>query len=448
MKIERIGNPGELAEYFAKALSNNKLSASTNEEATVLLANFASTLPNEAVGSLAQMLDKNETVLFLENVKKEHFPDNALVSVDAKYCIVKSSAGGRIQHVLLCTPPEQGPVYVPTDLKDIEAEVDEKGVISNIQEKDIVPANNGLNHDETPITPSTIDGWIDIIARKSMECAENDMQMINASLMRGSITRQEETIPSDAYGNGNKTIGAIYFSYDVELAAVIEPTKSKRLKFTSVNSFVRIEKMGKDADWCKGDGTILGSLRIYPGDKMTFELNEVPIPKGWRIVNIAPESPNSENSYIRTTGWSVGATGGGAISSDPKVAANLSFNYNTSQQYSETFRDFTAMNGSSSTYCFWEYRFTKLYKDWESLFHGIQSRPEQFPELARSTMYMRNEVVYEIPADDNHCQQFWVFICQFRAALWSRFPNIGYKSWGDAQRWTGFNINLGAVKFV
>lgn len=449
MQIERIGNPSKNAEEFVAKLKNsNTVLNSAGDSNNILLANFSSVATNMATDSIKQTLEKEGALLFLENVKKEHFPDNALLSVDADYCVIKSMQSGRVQHVLCSSPAEPGPVYIPAELKNIEAEIDEKGQIINVKDSPITESDikKSALTAET-MSDTQLEEWLELINLKSNQLQEHpDMQLVNASLMRGSITIQEQTYKS-YLSWGKETLGSIYCSYDIELAAVIEPKKNKILKFTSVNSFVRIQKMGRNEDWCKGDGTSLGSLRIYPGDRATFELDQVPLPKGWRITKIAPETKNSDNSYTRTTGYSVGASGGGEIAKDPKIAANLSFNYSSSQQYSETFQDFTATNGSSSSYCFWEYKFTKLYRDWESLFHGIQSRPEQFPELARTTMYLKNEVAYEIPQDDNRNQHFYIFQCQFRVCLWSRFPKIGYNTWGDAQRWNGFSINLGAVKF-
>ena len=138
MKIERIGNPSWYAENFVTRLENNKEELkSTGDEMNVLLANFTSATGNEAVNSIRQALDTQESVLFLENVKKEHFPDNTLISVDADYCIVKSAENGRIQHILFSSQSEQGPMYLPEELKNIDATVDEKGNITSIEKEAI-----------------------------------------------------------------------------------------------------------------------------------------------------------------------------------------------------------------------------------------------------------------------------------------------------------------------
>ena len=358
---------------------------------------------------------------------------------------IKSENGGRCQNVLFSSNRETGTVFLPEGLKDVVATVDDKGAITNREEKAGISSKSepGESAGEVCDIQDVIDGWANMITLKGKE--GSTYELVNASLMRGSVTMAEKTYKS--YVSGQETVGSIYFSYDVELAAVVEPKRNKVLKFTSVNSFVSVRKLGRDEDWSRGDGTSLGALKLYPGDRGTHDPSQVSLPNGWRIIKIAPESPNSENTYTRTTGWSIGATGGGETGKDPKVAVNLSLSYQASNQYSESFPDFTAINQSSSAYCLWEYRFTKLYRDWESLFHGILSRPEKFPALSTSTMYMKNEVVYELPADDNRLQPFMAFICQFRVNLRSQFPGFGCYYYGDSQDWLGFSINLGVVKF-
>jgi len=193
-------------------------------------------------------------------------------------------------------------------------------------------------------------------------------------------------------------------------------------------------------------------MLLYPVDEYTDNKSEVSLPSGWRILKIAPETLNNDNNYTHTTGWSIGVEGGGEISEDPKATVKLSASYSESNVYSQSFKDFTAINQSNSAYCDWRYVYTKVYRDWKSIFSDWMADIENFPDLAKSTMYMKNEVVYEAPASDNSQQRFCNAIGHTTLYAHSNLTwylvieyGINYKT--ACWHWDYFTLNMAAVIF-
>ena len=448
MKVTEIGKTSELAKVFLQKLEQSNAQSLQNSEFEVSMMNFSESISVDDHRTLKEMIDKDKSILFLENVKKEHFPDNSLITVDSDLCIIKSESNGRRQHILILGTKEQPKLELASrkneeDTIEVNEEVQKKKTPEQEFKKE---ASTDTVKVRSKIDAQNILDWLVALPLQTHE----DIQLVNASLIRGSVTIESLHYTSDM--NGKPTNASTYSSYNVELAAVVEPKRNKVLKITSVASHVSItDGLSKNSEDDKGDGTYEGRMIFYPGNKYTFEKSEIKLPHGWRIIKIAPETLNHDNNYARTTGWTIGAEGGGAMSKDPNVAAKLSASYSESEAYSQSFKDFSALNKSNSAYCDWEYLYTKVYRDWKSIFSSWMKDIENFPDLAKSTMYMKNEVVYEAPASDNSCQRFCTYI--HHQTLYAH----SHSSWGvihygikyktSAFDWNYFDLNMNSVIF-
>ncbi len=452
MKITKIGQPTELATTFLQKLKQSTAlfsQSSQSAEHEVCLVNYSESISTEEQRTIEEIIDRGLSVLFLENVKEEYFPGNSLFATNAEVCIIKSESQGRKQHMLMLGNKEQ-PSFLPT------VRVDEESTMEASEEAKEKMKKGPLSDEEPTKESVEVESFIDIrhavdwVGGVSLKMQE-DVQQVNASLITGSITIQAQNYSSNL--NGKPTSASAYYSYDVELAAVVSPKRNKILKITSVNSYVSIVNgLSVDTENDRGDGTYEGRMLLYPGDYYTSNKNEISLPAGWRIIKIAPETLNNDNNYTHTTGWTIGAEGGGQISQDPSVAANLSASYNASESYSQSFQDFTVLNQSNAAYCDWRYVYTKVYRDWKSIFSDWMADIENFPDLAKSTMYMKNEVVYEAPASDNSLRRFCNAIGHqtlyaFSYLTWYLVIEYGVRYNMADWHWDNFSLNMGSVIF-
>ena len=452
MKITKIGQPSELARTFLQKLEESTALASQSSQTSeleVCLVNYSDSISTEDQRTIEDIIDRGLSILFLENAKEEYFPKNSLFATDSEVCIIKSDAQGRRQHMLMLGTKEQ-PTFIPAarendaatmeaseeakEKKTKEARSEEKSTTETAQDKPAIDIQHAVD-------------WVGGVSLKVQE----DIQQINASLIMGSITIQAQNYSSNL--NGKPTSASAYYSYDVELAAVVSPKKNKIIKITSVNSYVSIVNgLSINTEGDRGDGTFDGRMLLYPGDHYTDNKSEISLPSGWRIIKIAPETLNNDNNYTHTTGWTIGTEGGGQISQDPNVAVNLSASYSSSDSYSQSFQDFTVLNQSNSAYCDWRYVYTKVYRDWKSIFSDWVADIENFPDLAKSTMYMKNEVVYEAPASDNSQQRFCNAIGHqtlyaYSYMTWYLVIEYGIKYNMANWHWDNFTLNMATVIF-
>lgn len=432
MRVTKIGEVSNLLEHFLQNLSQSQFAS--NAECEVCLINFSTLLSNDEHNVIKEMFSKEKAIICLENVKKEHFPNSAALATNAELCIIKSDLGGRRQHIWTLGEeklPHDGPL--PREKVRNRIEINKVEAEGKEQKTEIVAYERETR---------AILNWLDKI--DSLSSSE---EQINASLVRGTITFASRNYTSNL--NGKDTQCYLSANFDYEIAAVVEPKKNKILKITSVDTSVGIQQLSVDNDDDRGDGTYQGTVIVYPGDKYIYEERaSVKLPDGWIRRYYAPDTPNSDNSYSRTTGVSIG----GEITPDPKAPAKLTFSYNQSASITESFKDFSAIDNSTPGYQYWRYAYTKVEKNWEDIFTGINKDVEPFPLLAKSTMKMGNEVVYEAPPSEHAWQQFYIIVSHETMYAHSHmswylviYYGIDYK-W-PMNVWKNYWFNMGLVVF-
>lgn len=453
MKIKIFGKPSEQAIQLLNSVDGLRSGKESEDlsKLELVVANYGSSLSELDKHEINTIFDEKPALFYLENTTVDSFITNSVLQVDSKACLLFRDSKGH--HIFVLDKGKQPALLDPCDENMYYEEVtDDNGV------KKIVAAHNpnvGISEEqivkeavkEDLVTPSFVLDWLTSrFPSSSTLNADEDIQPINGSLVRGSIT----TLQKNGTRIHNKVLtnNSLYASFDVELAAVVEPKRNKIIKINSVNTFVKA-KLGKNNTTDRVWGSRFGKLILYPGSFYTYDSKEVSIPKGWRIIKLAPETKNSENSYTRTTGWSIGLEGGGEVGPDgPKGTVKLNLSYNESQSYTEAFNDFEVENHSDSSYCYWKYEYTKVKRDPSSIFSFWANDVENFPDLAKSTMYLKNEVVFETPKEENAKVRFNFFIGnELLHAHGTTFGGWSINHNYDLQGWDHFYINTDTVRF-
>ena len=148
--------------------------------------------------------------------------------------------------------------------------------------------------------------------------------------------------------------------------------------------------------WAKGFFNRSSNIYLYPGNSR--DPNHSVLPAGWSRPNVEPHTPNSSTTYTSTTGWSFGVSGGG---SKDGPNANVTASYSQSNQESTTIKDFSVRNNSDGSMSGWNFYYTAVDgTKWQDHFTW-NNAPKGIADLAKSTLHVNAEAVYEGPADSN-----------------------------------------------
>lgn len=450
MKVTKIGSLSAAGDTFLQRLQLKHLYAETSDsapsgEVNLLMANFAEPLSEAEHIAIKEAFDNDKAILYFEDVKAGHFPDNALIRTDADTCVIKSEAQGRIQQLFILKSDSQGPE------RDEKEEIFEKK--SDATQETIEPESSSIMEAMTTeaIEPKTIVetalDWLDGLSMYQSGKADPNMRNINASMAIGNFVMYKSY---NTNLSGKQQGASLMAAFDIELVADSK-NLCKMVRLTSTMSQVNPGSMPFNSKGRRGDATYEGTVIIYPGDDYIFnERSSFQMPQGWSMAKRAPLTKNGENTYTYTTGWSVGAEGGGEIAQDPKVTAKVSVSYSATEQKTTNFKDFELQDLNVNGYCYWRYYFTQADRDWTKLLSGLINNIEPFPDLATSAMVMNNEVVYRAPAEQVSIQNFCFNIGHQTMCIYSdNFPGNAYfkKSGWIGNCWGWFSLNMGAVKF-
>jgi hypothetical protein len=428
-------------------------------EDSVIVADLGTELTDEHKDVIHVGMD-NESTLVLKNCNSEKMAEFALFGVNAGIVVLKSMDSGRRQDMVVLGAvngprmdawADQTVAAEPNSLSErIDSDL-AKGVALRFREPeevekfedDGITSSDEAKPSDTHMIARLVEG-LNFRSRIAMET--RGLNPINASQASGRVIFAEKS-----WRPNKRSRASIFGSFTVELAAVLEPVKSKYIKITSVGTAVNADPKWDDGR-NRGDFTLLAEIRCYPGTKMTWDKNSIRLPDGWRRIAIAPETPNLTSTYTKTTGGSIGGKGGAEVAIDPKITAELEASYSESNSTTDQITDFRVKNFSNAAVCHWQYEYSKVIDDWTSMFidepfrcgrvHGLAG-------LSKSTMFLRNEAIYEAPEDAQGCQRFIFELGQRTARLlengnWAVMKmNIEY----DAEvMWNFLDVNLGMVR--
>jgi hypothetical protein len=429
MKVIKIGDLSTKALTFLENLGAKQEVIGEN----VLLANFFAPLSSDDHNTIKETFNSDKAVLYFENVKKEHFPDNVLLAIDADMCIIHSQCNGRLQHLFLSKNPKQGLTLegeARTEKGELKQRVDKPDSGNN---KDEIFSNK-----EEVIAPKT-DIVLDWITTK-LAAIDPMIQNINGSRAMGSVVAYQHY---DTKLNGTIQHASLMASFDIELIANSDNMR-KMIKLTSNMSQVNPGALSQDNNSARGDANYKGSVIIYPGNDYIYnDRYKFQMPAGWAMDKRVPLTKNANNEYTYTTGWKVG----GDISPDPKAPVKLSVSYDSTTQHTVSFLDFELRDNNVNGYCYWEYYFTKADKNPKDLITFL-GNVDDLPDLAKTAMVMKNEVTYTAPNNANEWQMF-CFNIGHRTVCPKAYTftyEIDYSGW-IGNLWGYFLINMGVVRF-
>lgn len=474
MKIVNVTGQQEFAEKLAAAFQYEDAGRETQNESvtseTVIIADLKETLTDEQKQIVRDGLENESTIVF-NNTTNERLSEFALFGVAAENVILKSKQKGRQQDIVVVNAAVDGPVPMEDQALDTTAEsasIAEEFAKSLAKgeplpeltpeegdgegDEDVSSGNETTEIEEIPPPTSNADSiarMIEVLNFSEAQSGEesNALEPINRSQASGRVIFTQVSWNPKGWG---KTC-TIFGSFTIELAAVLTPVRSKYVKITSVGTAVGATT-NPDSDYNKSWFTRRARVIAYPGYHYTFDTNSVRLPSGWRRIAIAPETPNSVTTYTKTTGWSIGASAGATVSTDPNVTVGLEASYSESERTTENIMDFRVKNYSSAAACNWVYEYSKVVDGWTSMFYQPffkKARIHGLAALAKSTMFLKNEAIYEAPANAGGHQRFIFYIGQHVARLWetgdwARYHHhIDYAAKGN---WQYLDVNMSMVQ--
>jgi hypothetical protein len=460
--IINIARESQFAEELAQALETDislKAAAGEAREDSVIVADLSGELSEQHKNVIQSGMDNCSTFV-LRNCRSKEMAKFAFLSVDASTVVMKSGPYGRTQDIIVLSDTD-GPTMEPSVIADaiLEPPKDSgqmdallaKGarlpsVKPEVEEERVavpVKTSHEAERSEADVLARMIQGLND--RSLMIRATSPDFNVINASQVSARLIFAELKWTTEGGG-----IADIFGSFNIELAAVLEPIKSKYIKVTSVGTGISANPAWNSA---RNRGYFTSNARVlcYPGRDHAPSKASLPI--GWRRIAIAPETSNSTETYTRTTGWSIGVKGGGKVAEKPEISAELSASYSSSESYTETIKDFQVKNLSSAAVCEWHYEYTKMARSWTSLFNWPAPFRyiviDRLPDLCTSTMFLKNEAIYEAPAEAQGTQQFVFYIEQTTARLWDtgdwRKANCHCSTIRNGM-WRDIDVNLGMVR--
>lgn len=458
--IINLGKDDKFAQELAKTMDLAIASEVTPEQAreeSVIVADLGGEIRKEHREVIGAGMKNHASVVF-RNTKSEAMAEFALFGVDGVTAVLKARDAGRAQDIIIFGE-QDGPMAEP------EADMIESGVSLSLAhamasgqrpepEKPEAVQREPLEEiveeqlSESHMVARAIEG---LSFRTSLTRDEHvQVSNINASQASGTVIFAQKTWHPAKNPRGTNTI---FGAFDIELAAVVEPVRSKIIKITSRGTAVGVTKMAADGIQNRAYFTAHGLVMLYPGGSYTWDINSITLPNGWTRRAISPETPNNTSTYTKTTGWSIGGKVGGKVAKTPEMTAELSASYSESNSISTEIADFRVKNESNAAVSKWRYEYSKLADNWKSLFYQPffkQGRVENVVLLSKSTMFLQNESVYQTPADAVGSQRFIFYIGQGTAQLyesahsiWKYSNHVRYQSNG---MWQFMDLNLGMVR--
>ena len=173
---------------------------------------------------------------------------------------------------------------------------------------------------------------------------------------------------------------------------------SKWIRFKLTDAVGMNTKMGMDDDRARGFFNHSATIRIFPGGSEAEPGTSSFPAAGWSRPHAEPHTPNSETTYVSTTGWDIGAN---AVISTGGPSMEISATYNQSKQVTRTMKDFSVRNVSDESMTGWTFYYTAVDKEkWADHFKW-NNNPKDIANLAKSTLFLNAEAVYQGPADSN-----------------------------------------------
>jgi len=459
--IINIARENQFAEELAQELETDislKAAAGEAREDSVIVADLSGELSEQHKNVIQSGMDNCSTFV-LRNCRSKEMAKFSFLSVDASTVVMKSGPYGRTQDIIVLSdtdgPTMEPPVSAHATRKPMKSSAHMDALLAKGAR--LPSAKPEVEEECEDVAITTSDeaerSEVDVIARmveglnyrsRMLRATPSDLNPINASQASGCVI-----FPQKTWQPCGKGTASFWGSFNIELAAVLEPVRSKYVKVTSVGTAVNAKPAWDSA---RNRGYFTSSARVlcFPGWEGAPE--KASLPNGWRRIAIAPETANSESTYTRTTGWSIGAKAGGKVAEDPEVSAELSASYSSSESYTETIKDFQVKNYSSAAVCEWHYEYTKMARDCYSLFSQKAFRCakiERLAELSTSTMFLKNEAIYEAPADAQGTQRFMFFVEQTTSRLWDT-GNWNQGVYHAESTWSGMwrsiDVNLDMVR--
>ena len=191
-----------------------------------------------------------------------------------------------------------------------------------------------------------------------------------------------------------------FCTVDVNQYATKTP-RQKWIQFKLTDAIGMNSQMGVDDTSARGYFNRSSNIYLYPGNSNDPQRSV--LAAGWSRPNVEPHTPNSSTTYTSTTGWSFGVTGG--VDPDgPK--ADVTASYSQSNQKTTTIYDFSVRNISDGSMSGWNFYYTAVDgSDWKKHFTW-NNQPKPIANLAKSTLYINAEAVYEGPPDTNEKMMF------------------------------------------
>ena len=399
--------------------------------------------------------ERDMTIIMMDCDEGDFHLFGVAVSPSGKYVAVKNNSIGRRQDVLvvddrkpsieygsitiekpveLTKTAEQPPVEEPTSTVDSSAQPPPSATPADAQTAQMESLAQFLEEESEPSTEVSAS----VKASDATHYWEHKTHITFQNFSDYDPTHG--TAPGWLNNDLRKGHIKAFCTFDVMLYA----TKTPRQKWIQVRLTDAIgmnSKMGANSGWAKGYFNRFSNVYLYPGNSNDPEHSS--LPAGWSRPNVEPHTPNSSTTYTSTTGWSFGVSGG----VDPQGPnANVTASYSQSNQESTTIKDFSVRNVSDAAMSGWNFYYTAVDGGkWEDHFTW-NNAPKPIANLAKSTLHMNAEAVYEGPPDTNEKLSF-SFKPDFQyAVLRGNWANIWiYYS----NRYLGVNhtsIDMGVVK--
>ena len=459
--LVNIAPDADFAEELAKDLGLNIASGVTPDDTnddSVIVADLEQDMASEHEDVIQAGIANHSTIV-LRNSKSGTMARFALFGIDAETVVLKAREKGRVQDMVVFGV-QDGPAA------EADPGMDETG-----DAPERAPASSTRTEPEprksAAVQEAPIEEFVKEQVSESQEICNTIKSLnqrrtltmgvraarvvnINASQASGTVSFSEKTWHPN---NARKGVAKIFGAFDVELAAVVEPVKSKVIKITSRGTAVSATPLAADADQNRAWFTQHGLVMVYPGNKYTFDMNAIALPNGWIRRAISPETPNNTSTYTKTTGWTIGGKVGGKVAEKPEATAELSASYSQSSSETTQIQDFRVKNESSAAISKWKYEYTTVTDNWKAMCYqdfAKWGRIKPIAQLSKSTMFLQNESVYQAPANATGSQRFCFYIGQQAAQLsesahsiWSHSYHVRYKADGI---WQSVDINLGMVR--
>jgi hypothetical protein len=480
--IIQIGSKTNKAKALAKALGEDLITVDGSERSGVplspkdiLVADLSENLQDSDKELLRSAVIEGAT-LVLENTNPENMAEYAVVGVETTTAVIKSVDGGRNQLIIIDSPNHQ----------TIGEPIEEKITIESDKSGELIPNEiyyadlaRGIFPEElarkeapemgrTAGAPATVElSEEEKIKRLALwlkndtfqESSERSGRSISPEWNRVSGSEANARIVFSAVrwepdaGMGRGQIAEYFGALEVRLYAISSPFRNKVVKITSSGSGVSMPNgLHRYDDWMKGYFTSNARYMLYPGTQLIAhdEKDRIQLPAQWNRSYIAPQTPNSVTKYTSTTGWSVGITAGGGVTpAGPEASVSLSASYSSSNSEEREIPDFRVRNASSAAVCDWVYEFSQLVDDWTSLFAfgGLFKWDvvKELPQLARNTLFVSNEAVYEAPANATNNQPFVFFMEHQARLLWTTSTHRNMQTFSSNGYWR-FTVNMGMVR--